>query len=74
MHNHSKTHNKIVRSLLRRIASQTHQTYPQIKKLFVIHQNMNITMRFWQLFKESYPTHRFTEVSCCPDCGKFDLE
>jgi len=74
MHSHSKTHNKIVHSLLRRMASQTHQTYPQIKKLFVIHGDMDITMRFWQLLKKSYPTHSFTEVSCCPDCGKFDLE
>ena len=74
MHKHSKTHNKIVRGILKRITNQSHVLYPEIKTQFVINHNMEVTLQFWELLKQEYPSHSFTEVSCCPDCGKFDLE
>ena len=74
MHKHSKTHNKIVRYILKQIASQYRVLYPEIKKEFVVDCNIEISLRFWKLLREEYPKHCFTEVSCCPDCGKFDLE
>jgi hypothetical protein len=74
MHKHSKTHNKIVRHILKKIASQSRVLYPEIKKKFVVNCNIEISLRFWELLREEYPKHCFTEVSCCPDCGKFDLE
>jgi len=74
MHKHSKTHNKMVRHVLRRIVHQSNALYPEIKKKFVVDCDMGVTIQFWDLLKEEYPTHRFTDVSCCPHCGKFDLE
>jgi hypothetical protein len=74
MHKHSKPHNKIVRHVLKRIANQTQVLYPDIKKKFVVDCDIEISLRFWELLKEEYPNHSYTEVSCCPDCGKFDLE
>ena len=74
MHNHSKTHNKIVRHVLKRIANQSQMLYPDIKKKFVVDCDIEISLRFWELLREDYPTHSFDSVSCCPDCGKFDLE
>ena len=74
MHKHSKTHNKIVRHDLKRIANQSQVLYPDIKKKFVVDCDIEISLQFWELLREDYPNHRFTEVSCCPDCGKFDLE
>jgi hypothetical protein len=73
MHNHSTT-NKIVRNILRRIARETKQPFPEVKKLFAIKHDIPITMRFWELLNELHPQHGFTEVSCCPGCGKFDLQ
>ena len=74
MHKHSKPHNKIVRGILKQIAHKNHKLYPEIKKRFVVDGDMEITMNFWDLLKIELPKHPFTEVSCCPDCGKFDLE
>lgn len=74
MHQHSKTRNKIVRNVLKHIANQSQTLYPDIKKKFVVDCDMEVTMQFWDLLKEEYPSHNFTEVSCCPGCGKFDLE
>lgn len=74
MHKHSKTHNKIVRYVLKRIANQHQMLYPAIKKRFVAGCDIEISLRFWELLKKDYPNHSFTEVSCCPGCGKFDLE
>ena len=74
MHKHSKTHNKMVRHILKRIAHQSDALYPEIKKQFAIDCDMKITIQFWDLLKEEYPTHCFTDVSCCPHCGKFDSE
>jgi len=74
MHKHSKTHNKIVRHVLKRIANQSQVLYPDIKKKFVVDCDIEISRQFWELLREDYPNHRFAEVSCCPDCGKFDLE
>ena len=73
MHNHSTT-NKIVRNILRRIARETKQSLPEIKILFAINHDITITCRFWELLNKTYPQHGFTEVSFCPDCGKFDLQ
>ena len=74
MHKHLRTHHKIVRHILRRIANQTHKLYIQIKKQFVIDKDIDVTMRFWQLLKEELPIHYFTEVSYCHHCKKFSLE
>jgi hypothetical protein len=74
MHKHSKTHNKMVRHILKRIAHQSHVLYPEMKQKFVIDCDMTVTLQFCDLLKEEYPIHHFTEVSCCPGCGKFDLE
>ena len=74
MHQHSKTKNKIVRHVLKHIAHQSNTLYPEIKKKFVVDCDIEISLKFWELLKEEYPKHCFTEVSCCPDCGKFDLE
>lgn len=73
MHNHSTT-NKIVRNILRRIARETKQPLPEIKTRFAIEGDLPITTRFWELLNETHPQHSFTEVSFCPDCGKFDLQ
>jgi hypothetical protein len=74
MHTHLKSHHKIVRNILQRIAKQTHQPYTKIKKAFVIDGDIEITMRFWQLLHINLPNNPFTEVSHCPDCHKFSLE
>jgi hypothetical protein len=64
MHKHSKTHNKIVRHVLKRIANQSQVLYPNIKKKFVVDCDIEISLQFWELLREDYPHHRFTEVSC----------
>lgn len=64
----------MVRHILKKIASQSRILYPEIKKEFVVNCDIDISLRFWELLREEYPKHSFTEVSCCPDCGKFDLE
>ena len=64
----------MVRHILKKIASQSRVLYPEIKKEFVVDCTIEISLRFWELLREEYPKHCFTEVSCCPDCGKFDLE
>ncbi len=74
MHKHSKTHNKMVRHVLRQIANQNEVLYPEIKHQFVVNCDMTVTIQFWDLLKAEYPNHAFTEVYCCPHCGKFDLE
>jgi len=74
MHKHSKTHNKMVRHVLKCIANQHQILYPAIKTKFVVECDIKISLRFWELLREDYPNHFFTEVSCCPGCGKFDLE
>ena len=53
MHKHSKTHNKIVRHVLRQIAHQTKTLYPEIKKKFVVDSEMDVTMQFWVLLKDN---------------------
>ena len=74
MHNHSTTKNKTVRNILRHIARETKQSLPEVKMLFTISHDIAITYSFWELLNETYPQHGFTEVSFCPDCGKFDLQ
>lgn len=64
----------MVRHILKRIAHQSDVLYPEIKQKFVIDCDMTVTLQFWDLLKVEYPSHNFTEVSCCPGCGKFDLE
>ena len=63
MHKHSKTNNKIVRHILKRIAYQSNSLYPEIKKKFVIDCDIGISLKFWEILKEEYQTHCFTEVS-----------
>ena len=74
MHNHSATKNKFVRNILRGIARETKQSLSEVRVLFAIKQDLIITCRFWEILNETYPQHGFTEVSFCPDCGKFDLQ
>ena len=74
MHRHSKTHNKMVRYVLKLIAKQHQLLYPAIKRKCVIDCDIHVSQRFWELLREHYPHHNYTEVSCCPGCGKFDLE
>jgi hypothetical protein len=74
MHNHSTTKNKIVRNILRCIARETKQSLTEVKILFAINHDIPITYRFWELLNTIHPQHGFTEVSFCPDCGKFDLQ
>ena len=74
MHTHSKTHNQMVRSVLKRIANEHKLLYPAIKRKFVVDCDIGISRRFWELLREDYPNHKFTEVSHCPGCSKFDLE
>ena len=74
MHDHQKTHNKIVRNILRLIAHKHHQPYPNIKKKFTFSNDREITMEFWDLLRKAFPEHSFTEVSHCPECKKFSLE
>jgi len=74
MHNHSATKNKVVRNILRHIARETKQSLTEVKILFAINHDISITYRFWELLNTVYPQHSFTEVSFCPDCGKFDLQ
>jgi len=74
MHSHSKTRSKIVRNILREIAFKKDIPYPEIKTLFTVDCDVNISLEFWDLLRKHHPKHTFTEVSHCPDCGKFDLE
>jgi hypothetical protein len=74
MHTHSKTHHKLVRQILRLIASQDHRPLPEIKHKFVVDGDLDITLRFWELLKKIYPKHHFTDVYHCPGCKKFSLE
>lgn len=64
----------MVRHVLRQIANQNHIPYPEIKRQFVVDCDMTVTIQFWDLLKIEYSNNPFTEVYCCPDCGKFDLE
>lgn len=64
----------MVRGILKHIAHKNRKLYPEIKKQFVVDCNMEVTIQFWDLLRVEYPSHPFTEVYCCPDCGKFDLE
>ena len=73
MHNHSTT-NKIVCNILQLIAKETKHSLPEVKILFAINNDLPITYRFWELLNATHPQHGFTEVSFCPDCGKFDLQ
>ena len=74
MLSHSKTHHKMVRHILREIAAKTHTPYPGIKKLFVVDCDIDISLRFWDLLREHYQKHTFTDVFHCPECEKFELE
>lgn len=74
MHSHSTTRSKIVRNILRILALKNDISYPEIKKLFTIDCDMDISLDFWNLLRKYYPKHTFTEVSHCPSCGEFDLE
>lgn len=74
MHSHSKTRHKMVRHILRELSAKMRLPYPEIKKLFVVDCDIDLSLRFWDLLRERYPKHTFTEVSHCSSCGKFDLE
>lgn len=74
MHSHSTTRSKIVRNILRIVAIKKRIPYPEIKKLFTVDCDRDISLDFWHLLRKYYPKHTFTEVSHCPGCGEFDLE
>lgn len=74
MHAHSKTHNKMVRHVLRIIAHQDNSPFSEIRQKFVVYGDSDITARFWEMLKNNYPQQHFTEVFHCAGCKKFSLE
>lgn len=71
-HKHS-TH-KMARKTILKIAKKKNKDFANIKKMFVIECDPEITQLFWEILQADYPNHTYTDVYHCPGCGKFDLE
>jgi hypothetical protein len=71
MHEHST--NRLVKKILKTIAQRERCSFAKIRKNF-INGEMHVTHLFWEILAEKKPDHAFTEVSHCPDCGKFTLD
>lgn len=73
-HKHKHRKHKMVKLTLLKIAKEQRKDFAEIKMLFTQIYDLDITYRFWQILRIRYPDHKFTEVSHCPGCDKFDLE
>ena len=70
-HVHQIIHNKIVRSVLRRIAKESEVPYPLVHEDFTAGRE-EITRYFWDVLNEDYPD-TFSNVYFCQGCRKFSL-
>ena len=71
---HKHKQHKMVRSTLLKIAREQDKDFATIKRMFTRDCDHDVTIRFWELLKQNYPNHGYTDVYHCPGCGKFDLE
>lgn len=56
---------------LRRVSKRMYLPYSEVKRLFISEQDAAVTAPFWQAVSEM--GFSFTQVNCCPTCGRFDV-
>ncbi len=71
LHHHQTVHNKIVRSVLKRIARESEVPYQLVQKDFT-DGLYEVTSFFWDCLNEEYPD-AYDGVSYCHTCRKFSL-
>ncbi len=72
MHHHFGQ-NELIIDILLQVANEKNKSLERIKSLLLIEENKSINSRFWELLDERLPTHSFSYVGCCAECGYFEL-
>lgn len=71
---HEHRHDTLVSSILLSIAQEKKKSLKQVKKLFVVKNDVKTTQRFWDLLEERLPNNPYVGVAHCSACGRFDLD
>jgi hypothetical protein len=72
LHAHQEEHHKIVTRMLRILSDETQLAFSDVRADFV-EGDLDCTAAFWYLLASYYPG-RFSGVSWCHTCRKFNLE